>query len=90
MLDEDDVSALISDELVRAHRARALSPARPFIRGTAQNPDVYFQARETVNPFYARVPELVQGAMERLASGRAAGYGLVDYSGDPELSECWS
>ena len=57
MLDDEDVRALISDELVRAHRARALSPERPFIRGTAQNPDIYFQARETVNPFYARVPE---------------------------------
>jgi pyruvate-ferredoxin/flavodoxin oxidoreductase len=56
MLEDEDVRALISDELVLAHRARALSPARPFIRGTAQNPDIYFQARETVNPFYARVP----------------------------------
>ena len=84
MLDEDDVSALISDELVRAHRARALSPARPFIRGTAQNPDVYFQARETVNPFYARVPDVVQGAMDRLGERTGRRYGLVDYSGDPE------
>ena len=54
MLDDEDVRALISDELVRAHRGRALSPERPFIRGTAQNPDIYFQARESVNPFYAR------------------------------------
>ena len=62
MLDDEDVRALIPDELVRAHRARALSPERPFIRGTAQNPDIYFQARETVNPFYARVPEDRPGA----------------------------
>ena len=56
LLSDDDLRALVPEELVRAHRGRALSPERPFIRGTAQNPDVYFQARETVNPFYARVP----------------------------------
>jgi pyruvate-ferredoxin/flavodoxin oxidoreductase len=83
-LDDDDVRALISDELVRAHRARALSPERPFIRGTAQNPDVYFQARETVNPFYARVPEVVQRAMDQLAERTGRAYRLVEYSGHPE------
>ena len=56
LLSDDDLRALVPEDLVRAHRGRALSPERPFIRGTAQNPDVYFQARETVNPFYARVP----------------------------------
>ncbi len=56
LLDDDDLRALVPEDLVRAHRGRALSPERPFIRGTAQNPDVYFQARETVNPFYAAVP----------------------------------
>ena len=84
MLEDEDVRALISDDLVRAHRARALSPERPFIRGTAQNPDIYFQARETVNPFYARVPEIVQGAMDRLGERTSRHYSLVDYSGDPE------
>ena len=84
MLDDEDARALISDELVRAHRARALSPERPFIRGTAQNPDIYFQARETVNPFYARVPDVVQGAMDRLGERTGRRYGLVDYSGHPE------
>jgi pyruvate-ferredoxin/flavodoxin oxidoreductase len=84
MLDDEDVRALISDELVRAHRARALSPERPFIRGTAQNPDIYFQARETVNPFYARVPDVVQDTMDRLAERTGRRYGLVDYSGHPE------
>jgi pyruvate-ferredoxin/flavodoxin oxidoreductase len=84
LLDDEDVRALISDELVRAHRQRALSPERPFIRGTAQNPDVYFQARETVNPFYARVPEVVQDAMDRLAERTGRRYGLVEYSGHPE------
>ena len=84
MLDDEDVRALISDELVRAHRARALSPDRPFIRGTAQNPDIYFQARETVNPFYARVPDVVQSAMDRLAERTGRRYGLVEYTGHPE------
>src|SRR5262249_5343636 len=84
LLADEDVRALISDELVRAHRARALSPERPFIRGTAQNPDVYSQARDTVNPFYARVPQVVQGAMDRLAERTGRRYGLVDYTGDSE------
>jgi pyruvate-ferredoxin/flavodoxin oxidoreductase len=84
MLDDEDVRTLISDDLVRAHRERGLSPERPFIRGTAQNPDIYFQARETVNPFYARVPEVVQGAMDRLGERTGRRYGLVDYSGHPE------
>jgi len=84
MLADDDVRALVSEELIRAHRARALSPEHPFIRGTAQNPDVYFQARETVNPFYARVPEAVQNSMDRLGERTDRHYRLVDYSGHPE------
>src|SRR6187431_3003413 len=84
MLADDDLRALVPEELVRAHRDRALSPERPFIRGTAQNPDVYFQARETVNPFYARTPEVVQGAMDQLGERTGRHYRLVDYSGDPE------
>ncbi len=56
LLSDDDLRALIDDDLVRQHRARALSPDHPVLRGTAQNPDVYFQARETVNPFYAAAP----------------------------------
>ena len=56
LLSDEDLRSLAPEHLVRAHRARSLSPQHPFIRGTAQNPDVYFQARETVNPFYARVP----------------------------------
>src|SRR6201982_3341496 len=69
LLTDDDLCALVQEELVRAHRGRALSPEQPFIRGTAQNPDVYFQARETVNPFYAAVPDAVQDAMDGLAGG---------------------
>jgi pyruvate-ferredoxin/flavodoxin oxidoreductase len=84
LLEDDDLRALVPEELVRAHRNRALSPERPFIRGTAQNPDVYFQARETVNPFYARVPGVVQDAMDRLGERTGRSYRLVDYSGDPD------
>jgi pyruvate-ferredoxin/flavodoxin oxidoreductase len=84
LLGDEDVRALIPDELVRAHRLRALSPERPFIRGTAQNPDIYFQARETVNPFYARVPGAVQSAMDRIAERTGRHYQLVEYSGHPE------
>ena len=66
----DDMRAMINDELVQKHRARALSPDHPVLRGTAQNPDVYFQARETVNPFYLAVPAIVQKAMDRFAARR--------------------
>ena len=83
-LSDDDLRALVPEALVRAHRDRALSPERPFIRGTAQNPDVYFQARETVNPFYARVPEVVQAAMTRLGDRPGRPLNLVDDSGHPE------
>ena len=84
LLSDDDVRAMVPQELVRAHRGRGLTPERPFIRGTAQNPDVYFQARETVNPFYARVPEVVQDAMDRLGERTGRHYRLVEYSGHPE------
>src|SRR6201981_562616 len=86
-LSDEDLRALVPEELVRAHRARALSPERPFVRGTAQNPDVYFQARETVNPFYARTPEVVQDAMDRLAVRAGRRYQLVDYFGHPEAEQ---
>ena len=84
MLSDDDLRALVPTELIRAHRGRALSPDRPFIRGTAQNPDVYFQARETVNPFYARVPSSVQEAMDALAERTGRRYHLVEYHGDAD------
>lgn len=83
-LDEDDVRALINDDLVRAHRARGLSPENPFVRGTAQNPDVYFQARETVNPFYAQMPRIVQDTMDEFAARVGRQYHLFDYVGAPE------
>ena len=72
---------MIDDDLVRAHRARALSPEHPVIRGTAHNADTFFQARETVNPFYARVPEIVQREMDRFGTLTGRHYHLFDYSG---------
>src|ERR1700727_2127735 len=84
LLSDDDLRALVPEELVRAHRGRSLSPERPFIRGTAQNPDVYFQARETVNPFYARVPGAVEEAMDALAGRTGRQYQTVDYAGHPQ------
>jgi pyruvate-ferredoxin/flavodoxin oxidoreductase len=84
LLSDDDLRALVPVDRVRAHRARALSPERPFIRGTAQNPDVYFQARETVNPFYAAVPDSVQEAMDRLAARTGRHYRTMEYAGHPE------
>jgi len=84
LLSDDDLRALVPEELVRAHRARALSPEQPFIRGTAQNPDVYFQARETANPFYAAVPGTVQDAMDALAMRTGRQYRTVDYAGHPQ------
>ena len=84
LLSDDDLRALVPEEMVRAHRARALSPEQPFIRGTAQNPDVYFQARETVNSFYAAVPGAVQDAMDALAGRTGRRYRTVDYTGHPQ------
>jgi pyruvate-ferredoxin/flavodoxin oxidoreductase len=79
-----DIRALIDDELVLAHRARALSPDHPVLRGTAQNPDVYFQARETVNRFYAACPEITQQTMDGLAQRVGRHYRLYEYHGAPD------
>ena len=84
MLADDDLRALLDVDLIAAHRARALSPDHPFIRGTAQNPDVYFQARETVNPFYQATPGIVQRMMYRLAARTGRTYHLFDYVGAPD------
>ena len=83
-LDESDIRAMIDDELVRAHKARSLSPDRPVMRGTAQDPDVYFQGRETVNPFYDKVPGIVQKAMDKFAGIVGRQYHLFDYYGAPD------
>ena len=83
-LDREDLRAMIDDELVMAHRARALSPERPVIRGTAQNPDVYFQGRETSNPYYLKTPSIVQKAMDKFAGIVGRQYHLFDYVGAPD------
>ncbi|HEU5375623.1 MAG TPA: pyruvate:ferredoxin (flavodoxin) oxidoreductase [Ktedonobacteraceae bacterium] len=79
-----DLRAMIDDSLVQAHRERALSPDHPFIRGTSQNPDVYFQSRETVNRFYAACPTIVQDTMDQFASLVGRQYHLFDYVGAPD------
>ncbi len=83
-LTDEDLRAMIDDELVRAHRARGLSPEHPFIRGTAQNPDVFFQARESVNPYYLACPEITQKAMDKFATLTGRHYHLFDYVGAPD------
>jgi len=83
-LSEDDIRAMIPDDLVQAHRRRALSPDRPAVRGTAHNPDTYFQAREAVNPFYLAVPEIVQQQMDKFAELTGRHYHLFDYVGAPD------
>ncbi|HCN76347.1 MAG TPA: pyruvate:ferredoxin (flavodoxin) oxidoreductase, partial [Verrucomicrobiales bacterium] len=83
-LTDDDIRAMIDDELVMAHRARGLTPERPVMRGTAQNPDVYFQGRETVNPFYLKVPGIVQATMDKFAALTGRQYHLFDYVGAPD------
>jgi pyruvate-ferredoxin/flavodoxin oxidoreductase len=80
----DDMRAMIDDDLVIAHRKRGLTPDRPAIRGTAQNPDVYFQGRETVNRFYNATPSIVQRAMDRFADVVGRKYHLFDYYGAPD------
>lgn len=80
----DDMRAMIDDDLVIAHRMRGLSPDRPAIRGTSQNPDVYFQGRETVNKYYDATPAIVQKAMDRFAKLVGRQYRLFDYYGHPE------
>ncbi|NQT02784.1 MAG: 2-oxoacid:acceptor oxidoreductase family protein, partial [Planctomycetes bacterium] len=82
----DDMRAMIDDELVAGHKARALSPDRPMISGTAQNPDVYFQGRETVNKYYLAVPKIVQDTMDKFAKLVGRQYHLFDYVG-PEDAE---
>ena len=84
VLEEDDVRALVRDDDVLAFRARGLTPDAPVVRGTAQNPDVFFQAREASNPYHLAVPGIVQGVMDELATRTGRQYGLVDYHGAPD------
>jgi len=80
----DDMRQMVDDNLVRAHRMRRLSPDHPVLRGSAQNPDVFFQAREACNPFYLATPEIVQKAMDKFAKIVGRQYRLFDYFGAPD------
>ena len=82
-IDRDTVRALIDEDLVTAHRRRGLSPDRPVLRGSSQNPDVYFQGRESVNTYYAELPYIVESVMGRFAGLTGRRYQLFDYLGDP-------
>ncbi len=84
ILSDEQIKSMISDELVIAHRNRGLNPEHPFIRGTAQNPDVYFQGRETVNPFYNNMPVIVEDIMNEFAAMTGRKYELFQYSGDAD------
>ena len=81
MLGEDDMRAMLDQNLIESHRKRSLSPDKPVLRGTAQNPDVFFQERETVNTFYQNCPAVVQKAMDKFAKLTGRSYHLFDYSG---------
>ena len=87
LLNDDDLRALIDMETILDLRQRALSPEHPVIRGTAQNPDVFFQARESVNPYYNNCPEIVQGVMDRFAGRTKRSYRLFDYIGSPDAEQ---
>ena len=84
LLTDDDIRSMLDDELIAEHRMRALDPDRPKIRGTAQNPDVFFQAREACNPFYDATPGIVQETMDRFAELTGRQYHLFDYIGAPD------
>ncbi|GGA20538.1 pyruvate:ferredoxin (flavodoxin) oxidoreductase [Okeania sp. KiyG1] len=84
LLPETVLREMIDDEFVFAHRARGLTPDRPVLRGTAQNPDVYFQARESVNPFYTATPDIVQKAMDKFAELTGRQYQCFEYHGAPD------
>jgi pyruvate-ferredoxin/flavodoxin oxidoreductase len=86
-LSEEQMRAMIDEDAIHAHRMRGLSPDHPVLRGTAQNPDVYFQGRETVNPFYDACPGIVQDAMDRFAAITGRQYHLFDYAGAPDAEE---
>ena len=81
-IDDDVLQALLPSDLVLAARGRAMSPEHPMIRGTAQNPDVYFQGREAANPLYSATPDVVQSVMDEFAKLTGRKYGLVEYVGD--------
>ncbi|RLA07211.1 MAG: pyruvate:ferredoxin (flavodoxin) oxidoreductase [Gammaproteobacteria bacterium] len=81
MIDDENLSLMIDNDLIYAHRKRALNPDNPFIRGTAQNPDVYFQGRESVNPYYQNTPQIVQQTMDKFATLTGRQYKIFEYTG---------
>ena len=87
VLSDESLHALIDAEAIAAHRARALDPDRPAIRGTAQNPDVFFQAREAINPYYDACPRIVAETMDRFGALTGRHYGLFDYHGAPDAEQ---
>ena len=84
LIPDEVIRVMLREDLIEAHRSRGLSPDHPFIRGTAQNPDVYFQARETVNPFYNVCPDIVQATMDQFAALTGRQYKLFEYHGAPD------
>ena len=83
-LSDEQIRRMIDDKLVQAHRGRALTPDRPVMRGTAQNPDVFFQSRERANPFYQQTPQIVQETMDKFAEVTGRQYRLFEYEGAPD------
>jgi pyruvate-ferredoxin/flavodoxin oxidoreductase len=84
LLSDEDLAEMLDENLISAHRSRALSPDRPSVRGTAQNPDVFFQAREASNPFYLATPEAVERAFRKIEELTGRRYRAFDYAGHPE------
>ncbi|MBU0721726.1 pyruvate:ferredoxin (flavodoxin) oxidoreductase [bacterium] len=87
LIDEEIMKEMIDKDLVHAHRSRALSPDHPFIRGTSQNPDVYFQGRESVNSYYNQTPNIVEGVMQQFYKLTGREYRLFDYAGAPDAEK---
>jgi pyruvate-ferredoxin/flavodoxin oxidoreductase len=83
-LSDEVLRSLMSEDLIREHRARALSPDHPVLRGSAQNPDVFFQARERANPYYEACPAIVLEVMEQFQKAVGRKYGLFEYTGSPQ------
>ncbi len=87
VIPDEVIRTMVDDELVNAHRDRGMNSDQPFIRGTAQNPDVFFQGRETVNPFYLATPEIVLNAMAEFEKLTGRSYKLFDYIGAPDAEK---
>lgn len=87
VLSDEIIRKMINEEHVKSHKQRGMNPNNPFIRGTAQNPDVFFQSRETSNPFYLATPEIVDSVMREFETLTGRSYHLFDYSGAPDAEK---